>query len=247
MSRKTTFISGITIAIVALIYLAARGFVSVQKNPLSGMVRIPGGTFLMGSPEGVGDSNEHPQHRVTITGFYMDSTEVTQKQFSQVMGFNPSHFKGCSNCPVDSVSWNDACEYCKRIGKQLPTEAQWEYAARAGSTSNYFWGDTMNGAYAWHYGNSDNRTHSVAQKNPNAFGLYDMIGNVWEWCSDWCSEDYYSKSVSQNPPGPDSGKFNITRGGGFGYNRDGYILRSAYRNCYPFAYRNINIGFRCVQ
>lgn len=247
MSRKATFIPTVTIASVALIYLVARGFVPGQKDPLSGMVHVPGGTFLMGSPEGFGDKNEHPQHRVTISGFYIDSTEVTQKQFTKVMGFNPSHFKGCPNCPVDSVSWKDACEYCRRIGKRLPTEAEWEYAARAGSTSNYFWGDTMNGTYAWHYGNSDNRTHSVAQKSPNAFGLYDMTGNVWEWCSDWGSDDYYSKSVSQDPHGPDSGTFNVTRGGGFGFNRNGYILRSAYRNLYPSGYRNINIGFRCAR
>jgi formylglycine-generating enzyme required for sulfatase activity len=218
-----------------------------RTKALPGMVWIPGGRFKMGSPEGVGEANEHPQHTVRVNGFYMDTTEVTQTEYSQVMGANPSHYKGCPSCPVDSVSWNEANEYCKRVGKRLPTEAQWEYAARAGTTSNYFWGDEIDGAYAWHFGNSDKKTHPVAQKKPNAFGLYDMVGNVWEWCADWYAEDYYRKAVSNNPTGPDSGRFRANRGGGYGYNREGYILRCAYRNAYMPEYRNVNVGFRCVR
>ncbi len=214
---------------------------------LAGMVWIPGGRFMMGSPEGTGEANEHPQHQVSIKGFFMDTTEVTQAEFTRVMGVNHSYFKECPKCPVDSVSWIEANEYCKKVGKRLPTEAQWEYAARAGSVSKYYWGDTMNSAFAWHYGNSDDKTHPVAQKNPNAFGLYDMIGNVWEWCADWYAPDYYRKKVSNDPRGPDSGQAHSTRGGGFGYNREGYILRCAYRNAYVPQYRNVNVGFRCVR
>jgi formylglycine-generating enzyme required for sulfatase activity len=212
-----------------------------------GMVCIPGGKFVMGSIEGAGEPDEHPQHTVTVKGFYMDETEVTQAEYALVMGTNPSYFKGCPDCPVDSVSWDKADEYCKRVGKRLPTEAQWEYAARAGTTTNYYWGNEMNDAYAWHYGNSEDKTHPVAQKKPNAFGLYDMVGNVWEWCADWYAEDYYSATVSNNPTGPDSGQKRITRGGGFGHNRGGYILRCAYRNAYAPPYRNVNVGFRCVR
>jgi formylglycine-generating enzyme required for sulfatase activity len=214
---------------------------------LSGMVWIPGGKFMMGSPKGVGESNEHPQHQVSIKGFFMDTTEVTQAEYTRVMSANPSYFQTCPDCPVDSVSWNNAHDYCKKVGKHLPTEAQWEYAARAGSASKYFWGDTMNNDYAWHYSNSENKTHPVAQKKPNAFGLYDMVGNVWEWCADWYASDYYNKKVSNNPRGPDSGQTHSTRGGGFGYNREGYILRCAYRNTYVPEFRNVNIGFRCVR
>ena len=218
-----------------------------QPHEGGGMAWITGGKFRMGSPEGEGDPDEHPLHWVIVNGFYMDTTEVTQAEYTRVMGANHSYFKGCPDCPVDSVSWDEANEYCKRVGKRLPTEAEWEYAARAGTTTKYYWGNEMSDAYAWHYGNSDDKTHPVAQKKPNGFGVYDMVGNVWEWCADWYAEDYYSATVSDNPTGPSSGQKRITRGGGFGHNREGYILRCAYRNAYVPEYRNVNVGFRCVR
>jgi formylglycine-generating enzyme required for sulfatase activity len=257
MKRKPSFVPAIIVGLAAVLLnlpgnplgapKSGNSTVHSKAKAVPGMVWIPGGKFLMGSPEGTGEPNEHPQHSVFVSGFYMDTTEVTQAAYIQVMGVNPSHFKNCPLCPVDSVSWDNADTYCKKVGKRLPTEAQWEYAARAATASDYFWGNRMNDAYAWHYGNSDIQTHPVAQKKPNAFGLYDMIGNVWEWCADWYGEDYYSKSASRNPRGPDSGTFHITRGGGFGYNREGYILRCTYRNVYPRAYSNVNIGFRCAR
>ena len=272
MVKKTSLISAI-ILIFAVLLLALSGYFLIKKTvpaalhkkgtiksimatisesaapaeTVPGMVRVPGGSFMMGSPEGVGEGDEHPQHTVTVNGFYMDKTEVTQAEYARVMGKNPSYFIGCPSCPVDSVSWDNANEYCGKLGKRLPTEAEWEYAARAGTATKYYWGNDLNDAYTWHYDNSDDKTHPVARKKPNAFGLYDMVGNVWEWCADWYAEDYYSKTISNNPKGPDSGEKRITRGGGFGHNREGYILRCAYRNAYAPAYRNVNVGFRCAR
>ena len=146
------------------------------------MVYVTGGTFLMGSPDNEPDrdSDERPQHRVTVPGFSMGKYEITQAQWKAVMGTNPSYFKG-DNLPVENVSWNDAKEFCSKLsqmtGKQyrLPTEAEWEYACRAGTTGPYAGNlDAM----AWYSNNAGFKTHPVGQKRPNAFGLYDMHGNV---------------------------------------------------------------------
>ena len=194
---------------------------------------------MMGSEKG--DNDEKPVHKVTITKpFYMGKYEVTQEQWEAVMGSNPSNFKGAKN-PVEQVSWED-CE--KFIGKlkekvsgrdfRLPTEAEWEYACRAGSTTDYCYGDGDESLdeYAWYYGNSESKTHPVGQKKANAWGLYDMHGNVWEWCSDWYG-DYADGAVS-DPKGPESGSARVLRGGSWGGNaRD---CRSACRHSYdPFA------------
>ena len=156
--------------------------------------KIPAGKFTMGSPENESgrDSDEGPQHRVTLTKeFYMGETEVTQGLWKAVMGNNPSNFKDCGDdCPVEQVYWNVVQEFIKKLNRmvsggnfRLPTEAEWEYAVRAGNTSRYSFGENESrlGQYAWYRSNSNMRTHSVAQKKPNAWGLYDMHGNVWEW------------------------------------------------------------------
>lgn len=160
------------------------------------LVYCPPGTFLMGSADG--DDDEKPTHRVRITkGFWLGKTEVTQKQWQSVMRNDPSHFKG-EDLPVESVSWHDCQEFCRKVGQglRLPTEAEWEYACRAGTTGDYA-GEI--GDMAWYSDNSGEKTHPVGSKQPNLWGLYDMHGNVWEWCEDRYSEEYYASSPAVNP------------------------------------------------
>jgi len=221
------------------------------------LVYIPAGEFMMGSPssESQRDSDEGPQHRIRISkGFYMGQTEVTQAQWEAVMGNNPSHFKG-DNLPVETVSWNDMVEFCKNLSQMesktytLPSEAQWEYACRAGSTTAYCFGDssTLLEDYAWHgYEPSAAKPHPVGQKRPNKWGLYDMHGNVWEWCQDWYSEDYYKKSRSVDPEGPNTGSARVLRGGSW-YIRGDYNFRSAARRWLAPDDRIFDYGFRVVM
>jgi formylglycine-generating enzyme required for sulfatase activity len=218
-----------------------------QTKALSGMVWIPGGRFVMGSPEGVGNTNEHPQHAVIVNGFYMDTTEVTQAEYTRVMGVNPSRFKENAACPVENVTWNDAMTYCRKVGKRLPTEAEWEYACRAGSTTLNYWGGDRNEKHAWYRENSEQINHpmAVGRKKPNKFGLYDMIGNVWEWCSDWFDSTYYEISPLQNPQGPDSGMHRVFRGGSWLNNVA--TLRSAIRDGAVPEDQSGLFGFRCVS
>lgn len=191
---------------------------------------IPAGKFMMGSPK---EKSEQPQHEVTITKpFYMSVTTVTQSQFEAEMGKVHSYhyfFKGPQN-PVEQVPWGDAVKFCKKLsaktGKQvrLPTEAEWEYACRAGTTTRFFFGDddTHLGDYAWYRGNTGGtiqgrrnigaETHPVGQKKPNPWGLYDMYGNVWQWCSDYYA-DSYENAKNVDPQGPDHGNSRVLRGG----------------------------------
>jgi len=196
------------------------------------LVLIPAGEFMMGcteSPQGMWRTfgppaaDEYPQHKVRITKpFYLGVYEVTQAEYEKVMGRDPSYFKGASN-PVERVDWHDAKKFCKKLsakeGKtyRLPTEAEWEYACRAGSTTLYSFGDTSAGLdyYAWGTWNSDRQSHQVGQKEPNTWGLYDMHGNVWEWCADRYDSQYYANSPKDDPTGPPSGTLRVVRGGGW--------------------------------
>jgi len=214
---------------------------------------IPAGTFTMGDASG--DDDETP-HEVTLTKpFKMGVHEVTQAQYEQVMGVNPSEYKGANN-PVEMVSWEDAVEFCRRLSElpaekaagnvyRLPTEAEWEYACRAGTTTKFSFGDDESdfGEYGWYRENSGRTTHPVGSKLPNAWGLYDMHGNVWEWCQDWYG-DYPSGSVT-DPSGATSSSGRVNRGGGWFNTADNCRSADRYRNS-P-SYRNYNLGFRVVR
>ena len=201
------------------------------------LVYVPGGEFTMGSPAGEKgrDDREGPQRSVTIRGFYLGKVEVTQEQYERAMGKNPSHFKG-SQRPLEEVSWHEAKGYCERVGMRLPSEAEWEYACRAGSQGEYCFGEDENrlGEYAWYDRNSGEETHVVGQKRPNAWGLYDMHGNVWEWCED-VFHDSYAGAPSDGSAwmeGGDSSK-RVLRGGSWVGNA--LICRSAARYWYRHA------------
>ncbi|MDB4810102.1 formylglycine-generating enzyme family protein [bacterium] len=212
---------------------------------------LPPGRFQMGSKSGQGD--EKPQHEVTLTKPFMFGVhEVTQSLYSKVMGVNPSHFKG-SNHPVEQVSWEDAVKFCQKLSAlpaekaaghvyRLPTEAEWEYACRAGTTTEYSFGyaESQFPQYAWYADNADDKTHHVGGKKPNAWGLYDMHGNVWEWCQDWYG-DYPGQAVT-NPSGPTFGSIRVYRGGSWSHAAG--ICRSASRSRSGPSGRNGNRGFR---
>lgn len=193
------------------------------------MIHVPGGTFDMGDNKLNDISKMSPSkavllHKVTLSDYYIGETEVTQELWKAVMGNNPSNFTGQSNLPVEKVSWDDCQEFIKKLNEltgknfSLPTEAEWEYAARGGNRSKgySFSGNSKVGDVAWISDNSSNKTHPVKGKKANELGLYDMSGNVWEWCNDWY-DDYSSKSVT-NPTGPEKGKERVVRGGSYYYN-----------------------------
>ena len=226
------------------------------------LVLIPKGTFMMGSPESEERRrNDETQHQVTISkDYYLGVTEVTQGQYEKVMGTNPIYFlkrvirkSDSSMYPVEQVSWGDAVEFCKKLSDlpeekaagrvyRLPTEAEWEYACRAGSKTAYSFGESSEslGDYAWVEGNSNKQTHPVGEKKANAWGLYDMHGNVWEWCSDWLGE--YPKGAVSDPVGPREGSIRVIRGGG--WSGGAALCRSAIRGwCNP-SFRKGYYGFR---
>ena len=214
---------------------------------------IIGGTFTMG------DKDDAPAHRVTLTkAFELGVYGVTQKQYEQVMGTNPSEYKGAQN-PVEQVSWHEAVEFWLKLSAlpaeqaagrvyRLPTEAEWEYSCRGGTTTLYSFGDDESqlGQYAWYHKNYDknsrNTTHAVGGKKPNPWGLYDMHGNVWEWCQDWYGE--YAPSASEDPMGASSGSSRVLRGGSWHGNALG--CRSACRSDDGPSDRNNDVGFRVV-
>ena len=244
-----------------------------KVNPKDGLtyVWIPAGTFRMGCsfPDDRCPASEKPQHQVTITrGFWMGQTEVTQEAYTRVIGMNPSYSVG-AQLPVEKVTWIDAQRYCQAVGMRLPTEAEWEYAARAGTTGSQY-GDVEK--IAWYADNSgkkrldsaalakklnatndpleyvetladnENRTHPVAQKDPNAWRLYDMLGNVSEWVADWFDPTYYSISPKVDPPGPSERHERTERGGSF---YGGAPTLSDRDGLVPLNVTNLH-GMRCV-
>ena len=213
------------------------------------MIKVDGGTFTMGatSEQKNPDDDEKPTHQVTLSSYYIGETEVTQALWTAVMGDNPSWFKG-DNLPVEQVSWEDCQTFIGKLngltGKRfrLPTEAEWEYAARGGKRSNHtqYSGSSNIDDVAWYSGNSGSKTHPVKTKKPNEFGLYDMSGNVNEWCQDWYGS--YSSNAQTNPTGPDSGSYRVFRGGTWSI--FGWFCRSSFRGNSSPGYRGYGLGFR---
>ena len=215
------------------------------------MVKVEGGTFMMGATSEMKNpnSNEKPVHQVTLTNdYYMGKYEVTQALWQAVMGSNPSEYKG-DNLPVETVSWNDCQKFISKLNSltgrmfRLPTEAEWEYAARGGKESRgyQYSGSSNISDVAWYDENSGSKTHPVGTKQANELGIYDMTGNVWEWCSDWYSS--YSSSSQTNPTGSDSGSARVSRGGGWNCNAS--YCRLSVRFYYtPPDFLGYNLGLR---
>jgi formylglycine-generating enzyme required for sulfatase activity len=231
MLLKKIRIYFLVVITVCLISVAGTGLSEAENNLKThtnslGMefVLIPAGTFMMGADKNFEEAfeDELPRHLVRITEpFYIGKFEVTQSQWVEVMGENPSRIKGRNN-PVEQISWFDAKEFSKRLNQKeghsryrLPTEAEWEYAARAGSTEAYPFGDDVSklGEYAWYVQNSNDTTHPVGQKLPNAWGLYDILGNVWELVEDWYSAKYYAISPTEDPLNTITAENRLKRGG----------------------------------
>ncbi|MEM9985596.1 MAG: formylglycine-generating enzyme family protein, partial [Bacteroidota bacterium] len=211
------------------------------------LILIDSGSFKMGSDSG--ESDEKPIYRVSLSSFQLGKTEVTQELWQAVMGSNPSYFKG-DRRPVENVSWETCQEFIQKLNQKtgltfrLPTEAEWEYAAGGGSTGRTSYAGTDNsnslGTYAWYVGNSNSKTHPVGQKKPNPLGLYDLSGNVWEWCQDWYGD--YPREAQTNPTEPEDGSDRVLRGGSW-YSYASYC-RVAFRYSYHPDYRSIFSGFR---
>jgi formylglycine-generating enzyme required for sulfatase activity len=214
-----------------------------EVNDIDGLayVWIPPGSFTMGCSPGDADcaADEKPAHRVTIgKGFWMGQTPVTQEAYQRVTGKSPGYFKG-PRFPADSMNWDEAQSYCQATGMRLPTEAEWEYAARAGAAAGRY-GDIDQ--IAWYGINSGDKTHEVMQKQPNVWRLYDMLGNVWEWTADWNAA--YPAAESTDPQGPASGKIRVLRGGSWG-NGPAFVRLSVRSGNEPENRSNV-VGFRCV-
>ena len=207
-------------------------------------LRICGGTFIMGSTATASlvDGTEKPVHSVTLSEFWLSKTEITNQLYRRAY---PDH-QGEASLPVANVSWTEAEKACESFGAQLPTEAEWEYAARAGTQTLWSFGDEVTnlGEYAWYKENSGDRAHVVGTKKPNPWGLYDMHGNMAEWVADWYGT--YPGEAQTNPSGPPSGRLRVLRGGSFADNWPN-VLRSAIRGKLPPEVRTRNIGFRCVR
>ncbi len=209
---------------------------------------IRGGEFLMGAEDNE-FMDETPKHKVYVSSFWMSKYEITQKQYQRLTGNNPSKFKNDNN-PVEIVTWLEAVKFCEKFSRKynikvrLPYEAEWEYACRAGSTTRYYWGKEMDGKYCWYDKNAGKKTHPVGEKEPNQWGLYDMSGNVWEWCMDWHDEAYYSESPLKDPKGPLNGKYKVQRGGSWHYD---YSFQTAtYRDREKEDKNCTDLGFRIV-
>jgi formylglycine-generating enzyme required for sulfatase activity len=225
--------------------------VTTQVADPYGLIPIQGGSFVMGCTAEQGRDclyQEKPSFQVNVSDFQLGKYEVTQAQWQQVMEGNPSYFSGCNECPVEQVSWDDIQIFLRKLNAQtgkayrLPTEAEWEYAARGGNKSagyKYAGSNTLEDV-AWYAGKASSKTHAVGGKQPNELGLYDMSGNVWEWCQDW--KGAYTSASQTNPSGPASGAYRVYRGGG--WPNTAKHCRVAYREGSTPTLRYLIVGFR---
>lgn len=224
------------VELIQIVYSNQPG--DVWADPLTGMVFIwvPSGCYEMGCGSWTTncDSDEIPAHQVCLDGFWIGKYEVTQGQWKSIIGSNPSAYDSSDNYPVEKVSWNDSQNFINQINSQgtytfrLPTEAEWEYAARSGGNKEKYSGGDDVDSVAWYSSNSNGKTHEVGTKLPNGIGIHDMSGNVWEWCSDWYTGDYYSTSPTNNPQGPSSSNSRVARGSSWG--GDSNHVRTTYRD-----------------
>jgi formylglycine-generating enzyme required for sulfatase activity len=243
-------IQGIIAAIMTAAALQFPGGAAYAGPPEPEMVLVKGGCFQMGDTFGVGEDDERPVHEVCVGAFYIGKYEVTQEQWMAVMEKNPSKFTG-DRRPVEKVSWDDAQQYIEKLNKltgknyRLPTETEWEYAARSGGMTEK-WVGTSNekelGEYAWYEKNSGSKSHVVGTKRPNSQGLHDMSGNVWEWCQDRYGDLYYEESPREDPRGPRTGAYRAARGGG--WNNRPRFERASNRDAFDPGKSNDNLGFR---
>lgn len=244
-----------------LVFVALLGFAVLPAMAAApdDMVLVPAGEFMMGSTDG--DPDEKPAHRIRVDGFYMDKYEVTVKQYAEFLreegGDRPSDWQTMSktanqNRPVMGVDWAEAARYCKWAGKRLPTEAEWEKAARGTDGRLYPWGNDPPTPLHANYGKKEWGNHEALEpvgkleNGKSPYGIYDMAGNVWEWVSDWYDNDYYKQSPSENPTGPSTGGFKVIRGGS--WNTSARNLRAADRYFDPPSFRSQYVpGFRCAK
>ncbi len=260
--------------LLLIVIFAVLVFPLLSQVPDS-LVFVKGGNFMMGSKDGGAD--EDPPHKVSVSSFYISKYEVTQREWEELMSQNRSYNKGPDN-PVEKVSWYEAVNFCNRLslkhglqpcyviqgidvkcdftknGYRLPTEAEWEYAARGGHLmkDTPYSGDSKVEKVAWYASNANKLTNTPGQKIPNELGLYDMSGNVWEWCWDWYHDNYYNKSETRNPKGVDNGayapsgsSYKVRRGGSWNYGSDG--CRISFRYMGVPSFRSYDIGFRVVR
>lgn len=238
--------------ILSCFFFLCTQFIPAQETNHD-MVFVQGGKFKMGSK--IGGSDEKPVHEIVLDDFYIGRFEVTQIQWRQLMDNDTStcYFEGCDSCPVERVSWYNVREYIRKLNEKtrmnyrLPTEAEWEFAARGGMLSRgyKYSGSNSDSLVAWKVGNSDAKTHLVGHKKPNELGVYDMSGNVFEWCADWYAPEWYRFSPVHNPKGPVEGVFRIIRGGSWFYDNSG-LLTTDRESANP-SYRYGYIGFRLCR
>jgi len=241
---KKQILFAIFTALILLFTVNLSAQVDVNKGTILNfdMVYVSGGTFQMGNDD------KKQMRSVTLSDFYIGKYEVTQKQWRDVMNKNSSNFSGCDNCPVEWVSWSKVQKFIRKLNQKtgktyrLPTQAEWEFAAKGGTKSmGYTYSGSNNLAdVAWYSKNSGSRTHPVGQKQSNELGLFDMSGNVWEWCSDWGRD--YSSVAQMNPKGPSSGLYRVNRGGGWRSNA--WYCRTSFRDLNDPDFGFIIMGFR---